>query len=97
MKMPDPGRLAARFDAMLRFEIGLNNYREVQSRNATPDYANCCASHNFCDANMVMFDAFKQECGREMKLDAVKDVDRFNAAWVIAKADYLTEKPDENN
>lgn len=98
MKMPDPGRLAARFDAMLRcVELMDHEYAEMRRRNATPEYADCCASHDFCDANMVMFDAFKHECGREVRLTSLEGLDEdgpvWNEAWAIAKADYLTEKP----
>lgn len=98
MKMPDPGRLAARFDALLRIEIGNVNHAEVRHRNATPEYAgSVCATQDFCDANMVMFDAFRDECGRLMRLDDSGQGERdricWNEAWDIAKADYLTEKP----
>lgn len=48
------------FAIRLSMEIGDDNLREVVRRNATPDYApTCCASHDFCDANMVMLDAMR--------------------------------------
>ena len=61
------------------------------------DYGSC-ASHDFCDANIVMADAFEQHAGRpvwlpcdaeegtctEAECDA--DLALWNDAWGIAKA-----------
>lgn len=51
-------RLAKRFARDLREEVGAENYEEIRRRNATPEYRDStfsvCASHDFCDANMVM-------------------------------------------
>ena len=66
--------------------------------NTSPNYKNCCASHDFCDANMVMEDALIA-CG--MDDDELEDgwcgtdpvTWLWNKAWAIAKDNnfFLTE------
>lgn len=51
--------VARLFDATLRIEIGDDNYNEVVRLNRTAEYTGCCASHDFCDANMVMLKVFQ--------------------------------------
>jgi hypothetical protein len=51
---------------------------EIQRRNATPAYAACCASHDFCDA----------KC--ELDLAKPAHLDLCNAAWEYARAKYMT-------
>lgn len=60
MTAPTAADIAARFASLLCAEIGAADFREVVRRNRTPRYRNSCscASHDFCDANMVMLDAF---------------------------------------
>lgn len=53
----DKEALARAFAYQLRNEIGAAMLAEVVARNKTAGYAACCASHDFCDANMVMMDA----------------------------------------
>lgn len=57
------------------------------SQNRTVEYANACASHDHCDANVVMLEAFEERFGREPNLDA--DTDLFNAAWEIARRRWI--------
>jgi hypothetical protein len=83
-------RLALSFADALRDEIGDDDYAEVCARNATEEYARFCASHDFCDANMVMFDAFNTEIGWDMDLDNDEDTAVWNEAWELARAAYLT-------
>lgn len=96
-------RLALSFAISLREEIGDKDYNEVRARNATDEYARFCASHDFCDANMVMFDAFNTEIGLDIDFDN-DDAPAFNddaaaiwnAAWDLARATYLTAaSPDD--
>jgi hypothetical protein len=66
---------------------------EINTKNARPDYAGCCATHDFFDANMGMLAAFEDVTGREpatiseTATDAEKsaDADLWNAAWTMAK------------
>lgn len=47
-------RVASTFAQCLIDEIGVDNVMEVNRRNKLPQYHGCCASHDFCDSNMVM-------------------------------------------
>lgn len=68
--------IADAFDALLRKEVGDDAYGVIVASNV--DRADgSCASHEFCDANMVMVEAIKQ-CGEEANEEKV-----FDAAWAI--------------
>ena len=71
-------QVAKRFAERLREEIGDENYREVLRRNATPEYDGCCASHDFCDANMTMLAAL-EDCGIDDGADGPTAI--WNLAW----------------
>ena len=80
---------ARTFAARLLAEIGPANLQEVIRRNALPAYRGCCASHDFCDANMPMMDAFEGTTGRPLLGEvgmADGDCDLFNSSWEMAKA-----------
>lgn len=53
----------------------------VNERNATSEYQNCCASHDFCDANEAMFEAMDQFC----QLSDEDHMNIHNGAWDMAK------------
>jgi hypothetical protein len=61
---------------------------ETRARNATPDYAAACATHDFCDANEPMAAAFAAIMGRPVDADA--DAAIWSSAWDYAKATHLT-------
>ncbi len=74
---------------------------EVRARNARPSYQGDnapCASHDFCDANMPMAEAFEAVMGRELRLDETKhgavaveaDCALWGTAWTFAKTRHLT-------
>ncbi len=67
--------LARRFAKHLLDVVGLDDLRKIDRKNTTPDYSSACASHDYCDANMVMFAAF----GRLPKTEA--DYEAWNDAW----------------
>lgn len=92
-----PDELAAEFARQLQQDLEPWEWAEVLRRNASPEYTEgVCASHDFCDSNMTMLDAFEVLHKREMVMDATPagEVDRalWNAAWDIAKTKYLTLK-----
>lgn len=97
--LPPAARLAGAFAIELWQEIGAANLAIVKERNATPAYGGTiCASHDYCDANMVMDSAFRETIGRDAwpeGQDAMADADcaLWNEAWSIAKRDYLTAQP----
>ena len=56
--LPNAETLAGEFDRLLRAELTASEYRETIRRNRTPEYAgDCCASHDFTDANCIMLSA----------------------------------------
>lgn len=83
--------LARKFAELLAEDIGDAAMAEVVRRNGTVDYdEGSCASHDFCDANMVMLaavesfgysddDVFENDCDNEVQK-------LWNAAWDFAKS-----------
>lgn len=72
----------------------------IRERNASADYAApVCATHDFCDANMVMLEAFAAAMGRDARMNddtpdgeaaSQADFALMAAAWEIARAERLT-------
>lgn len=80
-----------------RFALILNSWltpeqlEAVKSENAKDTTTLNCASHNFCDANMAMVEAF--EFFQEELPDDDGDqaqFDLWNKAWDYAKKTHLT-------
>lgn len=87
--------IARAFAANLAATIGEANMRAVVAKNATPKYHGCCASHDYCDANIVMQDTL-EACGVSVwNDDDMNDaaIALFNAAWTLARKSgfYLEE------
>lgn len=81
-------RIAQDFAARLRAELTAEEMAEVNRRNATAEYQNgACATHDFCDANMPMAEAFAAATGREIDLSSDDDARLWSAAWDAARAD----------
>lgn len=64
--------------------------REIIDRNKARDNPLVCASHDFCDANITMHEAFLEVMGRDPlePLDGMSaaDMETWNNAWAIAVA-----------
>jgi hypothetical protein len=88
--------LAREFSKVLREWLTPSQMAEVIRRNATPEYADglCCASHDFCDANMAMDAALRVNYADRMTGDWVTEDDElrglWNSAWDIAKSNGFT-------
>jgi hypothetical protein len=93
-------QLALAFAVELRQSFSDYQWHEMRLRNAEIG-AGACASHDFCDANMVMDAAFTKVMGvPAFEITDEGDthhpewhVDIWNAAWAIAKRRYLTAIP----
>lgn len=73
--MPNTNMIARKFDELLKSLVGEDNYREIVQKNRTPEYSTgCCASHDYCDANLVM-NAAVYACGID------PDTDEGNSLW----------------
>ncbi len=82
--------LAEEFAHELLELIGSKNMYEVNVRNHRSDYKGCCASHDFCDANMVMESAMIETYGYSIDVetndaDSEKIMGIMNEAWDTAK------------
>lgn len=85
----NPEALAAEFTRVLREWLTEEQMREVVKRNATVRYAGCCASHDFCDANMAMLEACAKLTGKpETEHDFADEAlcAIVNRAWDLARA-----------
>lgn len=95
MNMPDQilaAMLAGRFAAEMKSELTAAELRQVRERNASGDYAGACATHDFCDANMMMHSAFVAVVGVDPHDDGMSEehCELWNEAWNIAKREHLT-------
>tara|TARA_Y100000310_G_scaffold289139_1_gene315330 strand:- start:311 stop:838 length:528 start_codon:yes stop_codon:yes gene_type:complete len=89
-----PEAIAAEFSAIVRDELG-EHLEAINKKNAdnAPDL---CATHDYCDANMLMLEAFEKVMFREpfsgialeegicSEGDTQRDCDLLNAAWTIS-------------
>lgn len=85
--MPTTQQLATEFGNVLRQWLPPEEVHDVNTRNMSEPDSSVCHSHDFCDANMAMTQAWQNLTGAEF--DPMNDADSatFNAAWRIAKAD----------
>lgn len=85
-------QLADQFAKILKEALEPREWNEMRRLNAMDGYSvDCCASHEFLDANMVMDDAFNRVLGRAMDCGCRQDTAFWNEAWEIAKKRHLTE------
>jgi hypothetical protein len=82
-------QLARAFGHAMQEQLSRAEFNQMTERNKMRDEFGVCASHDFCDANMVMLAAFETTFGRNPLPDAGEmsqaDTDLWNDAWVIAK------------
>ena len=91
-----PRGIASAFADLIEQECA-DDLDAIRTRNASEAYKGCCASHDFCDANMPMAAAFEAITGRPLVGDAGiadADLELVNMAWDIARAERLTGKAD---
>lgn len=77
--------IARAFSSDLWETIGPARMAQVIKRNRS-NPPGICASHDFCDANMPMADAFQRITGREISAENENDCALWCRAWDIAKA-----------
>lgn len=83
--------LAQRFAQILLNSLGPVAIKEIDLRNASAP-PGTCASHDFCDANMVMEEAFIDIYGHSSLTDDGMDpinVARWNDAWALVTSSGL--------
>lgn len=88
--IPNPRALAVAFVRGLEDSLTGGQMREVRRRNRRrPRGARTCASHDFCDANMVMSAAWEEVTGQEALWESDEEMDdrvieTWNRAWAMA-------------
>lgn len=63
----------------------VNAYREMKGDNAT------CATHDHCDANLLMLEAWEKFCLQPMRPHVQANADLWNQAWRIARSRPFAE------
>lgn len=80
-------RIAQDFAARLHAELGPQVITEINRRNATAAYqSGACATHEYCDANVSMAEAFEAVIGRAPEPASEDDAKLWNTAWDAARA-----------
>lgn len=77
--------LANQFILVLSEWLSADELAEVNRRNAAESMIDVCHSHDFCDANVAMDEAFRAVVGRSVDGDNEDDCRLWNEAWDIAK------------
>lgn len=80
--------LAQRFAAQLSEALTVHQMQQVNKRNGEEGpHSQVCHSHDFCDANMRMLDAWYDMFGGEPDMEGNDtDITTWNEAWAIAVA-----------
>lgn len=82
---PTPQALADRFVVILRTWLTPEEIAEVRKRNATETSPHVCHSHDFCDANMAMDEAWGSFMQAHIDGDDESQAKLWNDAWDIAR------------
>ena len=88
--------LAGAFTDVLQDWLTPAQFEAMRARNRRHRGTTTCASHDDCDANMAMIEAFQTTFGAEPRLadqdDGAEgpDIALWNAAWSLAKVIWLT-------
>lgn len=79
-------KLAREFGSRIQEALTPHQFRDMVDRNKAEAFDTVCHSHDFCDANVYMAEAFEAVMGRENDVSCARDADLWNDAWTIAKA-----------
>jgi hypothetical protein len=88
--------LAHEFSRILRDWLTEDEIEQVIERNAEFDDPAVCASHDFCDANMAMYEAFENIMGHPIDTRKKADASVWDKAWNMAKASNFAVGPRAN-
>lgn len=85
--MNDITRLSQAFTTVVRSNFTIKELREINKRNKAYEitHPGCCATHDFCDANMLMAEAFHNAFKREPDVGSEEDAQLWSAAWNDAR------------
>jgi len=88
--------LAHEFSRILRDWLTEDEIEQVIERNAEVDDPAICASHDFCDANMAMYEAFENIMGHPVDTQSRADAGTWDKAWTMAKESHFAVGPRAN-
>jgi hypothetical protein len=88
--------IARRFADHLRESLSPEQWREMRLVNRGHTTDKICASHDYCDANMPMDEAFQEIIGHEIDCSSDTETGIWNRAWDLAKERFLTAAEDEH-
>lgn len=78
--------LALAFSTILRSWLTPEQINSINHLNKTAEYQNgACTTHNYCDPNQAMIDAFLEEFGTEIDLHNEEHTEVISRAWRIAR------------
>lgn len=77
--------LACVFSEVLKVWLSPDEMREVIARNRAEPNPSICHSHDFCDANMAMLEAWEPAIGPDIDVHSDEGIALWNAAWSRAK------------
>src|SRR5262245_47208839 len=91
--------LADTFVRLLREQLTPEQFAKMRRLNARAEYANtgCCASHEFCDANMVMAEAFEEQGFATSDDDDTFATARWNRVWDLARPELTADADDDDD
>jgi hypothetical protein len=78
-------KLSEKFNEIVNKEFSVEQLAEINAKNKTAEYISCCATHDYCDANMLMDEAFTSVIGREIDLQNENDCQLWSNAWDLSK------------
>ncbi len=76
-------QLSSAFSELVQEQLGAF-LPEIVARNKS-NSKEVCATQDFCDANMLMAEAFEEVQGREPDVANENDAAVWNAAWGLSK------------
>lgn len=94
------GALAGAFTDVLYLWLSPEEIARVRIDNVEHVFDQLCASHDYCDPNMAMLEAFQTTFGVDPRLEVIDgqdgaDVPLWGAAWELAKTVWLTASESE--
>lgn len=78
-------QLARAFAGILMGYVGRSGIATINAENAKPENAGGCSSHDICDANVPMIEAFEETFHRLPDSGSQDDADMLNEAWTMAR------------
>jgi hypothetical protein len=84
--------IAKKFSEVLRDWLTKEEMQNVVDRNRSQTDESICHSHDFCDANMAMDEAFTAVVGRQCNLQNQYEIKRWGHAWDIAQRNEFYTK-----